>query len=115
MATEIPDTMRAAQLEEFGRPYVVRRVPTPRVADPRDVLIKTTAASWCLTDGEVARGVPVHGGCVLPIIPGHEGVGMVAELGDAVKDSFTIGQHVGTLNAYHPCGTICSTIKLLTN
>ena len=96
--------MKAALLVEYKKPYAVRDIPVPDVVDPRDVLIRVTAASWCFTDGEVARGEPVHGGCKLPIIPGHEAVGIIEKVGKDAAKRFNPGMRVGTLNHYHVCG-----------
>jgi len=114
----LPATMRAAQLVAYNKPYqVTSSLAIPQVRDPRDVLIKVRAASYCFTDVEVARGMPVHGGCTLPIIPSHEGVGTIVSLGTdsdttngttngnhTKKERFHVGQRVGTLNHYHACG-----------
>jgi len=67
------------QLKEF------HSYPTLRKLGPRDVLIKTTHAGLCYTDVHAKEK-----GCGL----GHEGVGIIERLGDAVT-SLAIGQRVG--------------------
>jgi D-arabinose 1-dehydrogenase-like Zn-dependent alcohol dehydrogenase len=43
---------------------------------------------------------------MLPITGSHEGVGVIEKLGPEVDaEKFHVGDRVGTLNYYHPCGT----------
>jgi threonine dehydrogenase-like Zn-dependent dehydrogenase len=50
-------------------------------------------------------GVPLHGGNKLPITGSHEAVGIIDKIGPDVDTTrFKIGDRVGTLNYYHPCG-----------
>jgi aryl-alcohol dehydrogenase len=48
---------------------------------PDEVLVRFTAAGLCHTDLEVAAG---HLPTPLPVVPGHEGAGVVEEVGSAV-------------------------------
>ena len=55
----------------------------------------------------VMNGIQLHGGNSLPLTGSHEGVGAIEKLGPEVDSSrFKIGDRVGTLNYYHPCGII---------
>lgn len=75
--------MRAAVVESFKQPLVIREVPTP-TPGPGQVLVKLEASGLCHTDIHAAHGDwPVKP--KLPLIPGHEGVGRVTALGAGVK------------------------------
>lgn len=74
--------MRAACVHDFTKPLVIeeRRIPTP---GPGQVLIKLEASGLCHTDIHAAHGDwPVKP--ALPIVPGHEGVGIVRAVGAGV-------------------------------
>ena len=74
-------TMTAAVVHEFGAPLVVEEVPRPEPGTGQ-VLVRVEAAGLCHTDIHAARGEwPVK--ATLPLIPGHEGVGVV-EAGEAL-------------------------------
>ena len=94
-------TMQAAQVEQFGKPLVLKEidVPTP---GPGQILVKTEACGVCHTDLHAASGDwPVKP--ALPFTPGHEGIGIVAALGagvTAVKE----GDRVGVPWLYSACG-----------
>src|SRR5271170_3494866 len=85
--------VRAAVLEEFGRPLVVQELD---LADPRpgEVLIRLVACGVCHTDMYTASGVDPSGYC--PTVLGHEGAGVVEALGEGVG-SVALGDHVVTL------------------
>ena len=54
----------------------------------------------------VAQGAQLHSGNTLPLTASHEGVGIIAKLGPEVDTTqFALGDRVGSLNYYHPCGT----------
>ncbi|MEJ2410282.1 MAG: zinc-dependent alcohol dehydrogenase family protein [Novosphingobium sp.] len=91
--------MHAMQLDAPGTPlrWVERSLPRP---GPGEVRIRIAACGVCRTDLHIADG-DIHG--QLPIIPGHEIVGRVEELGSAVTD-FAIGQRVGVPWLGHTCG-----------
>jgi S-(hydroxymethyl)glutathione dehydrogenase/alcohol dehydrogenase len=85
--------IRAAVLEEFGKPLVVQDVD---LAAPRDgeVLVKIEACGVCHTDLYTASGADPSGYC--DCVLGHEGAGIVAEIGQGVT-SLAVGDHVVTL------------------
>ncbi|MFI5385182.1 MAG: alcohol dehydrogenase catalytic domain-containing protein [Fimbriimonadales bacterium] len=79
MATE----GRACILEEPGQPAVVRDI-TIDSPGPGEVLIRIVASGVCHTDLTVKN---LHGnGMKFPIVLGHEGAGIVEEVGDGVKN-----------------------------
>ncbi len=85
--------MRAAVLESFGNPLVVQQV---ELAPPRagEALVRLKACGVCHTDLYTASGVDPSG--YAPCVLGHEGAGVVEELGEGVQ-SLQVGDHVVTL------------------
>jgi S-(hydroxymethyl)glutathione dehydrogenase/alcohol dehydrogenase len=85
--------MRAAVLEEFGRPLVVQEID---LQEPRsgEVLVRLVACGVCHTDMYTASGVDPSG--YAPTVLGHEGAGVVEAVGEGV-DSLRVGDHVVTL------------------
>ena len=85
--------MRAAVLEEFGAPLVVQEVD---LAEPKagEVLVRLEACGVCHTDMYTASGVDPSG--YAPTVLGHEGAGVVEQLGEGVS-SLAVGDHVVTL------------------
>jgi propanol-preferring alcohol dehydrogenase len=93
--------MHAAVVEHFGKPLVFREVPIP-TPGPGEILIKTEACGVCHTDLHAANGDwPVKP--VPPFIPGHEGIGLVTEVGAGVK-TVKAGDRVGVPWLYSACG-----------
>jgi S-(hydroxymethyl)glutathione dehydrogenase/alcohol dehydrogenase len=85
--------IRAAVLEQFGQPLVVREVD---LAEPksREVLVRLVACGVCHTDLYTASGADPSG--YAPTVLGHEGAGVVERVGDGVT-TLTPGDHVVTL------------------
>ena len=85
--------MRAAVLEEFGKPLVVQELD---LADPGpgEVLVRLVACGVCHTDLYTASGVDPSG--YAPTVLGHEGAGVVEGVGEGVTD-VAQGDHVVTL------------------
>src|SRR5690242_16809201 len=68
--------MRAMRLHRIGSPLLLDDIPPP-VPLPGEVLIQVTACGVCRTDLHIVDGdLPAHR---LPLVPGHEIVGVVAE------------------------------------
>src|SRR6202521_3260466 len=64
-------TMKAAVVEKFGEPLVVREVPIP-TPGPGQALVEVFATGVCHTDLHAVDGDwPVKP--MMPLIPGHEG------------------------------------------
>ena len=82
--------MRAAVLEEFGKPLVVKDV---ELAPPKagEVLVQVKACGVCHTDLYTASGADPSGYC--DCVLGHEGAGVVVEVGEGVM-SVAKGDHV---------------------
>jgi S-(hydroxymethyl)glutathione dehydrogenase / alcohol dehydrogenase len=85
--------IRAAILEQFGEPLVVRHVD---LAEPRagEVLVRLVACGVCHTDLYTASGADPSG--YAPTVLGHEGAGVVEKIGEGVT-SLAPGDHVVTL------------------
>ena len=85
--------MRAAVLESFGEPLVVQDVD---IARPKkgEVLVKIHACGVCHTDLYTASGADPSG--YAPCVLGHEGAGVVEEVGEDVT-LVEPGDHVVTL------------------
>jgi len=93
--------MRAMRLHRPGRPLVLDEIDRP-VSLSDEVLVKVTACGVCRTDLHIVDGdLPAH---VLPIVPGHEIVGEIIQLGRTVT-SLCIGQKVGIPWLGRTCGT----------
>lgn len=92
--------MKAAVVHAFGKPLVIQNVPVP-VPGPGELLVKVLACGVCHTDLHAAEGDwPVKP--VPPFIPGHEVVGVVAQLGPGVTD-FKEGDMVGVAWLHDAC------------
>lgn len=94
--------MRAAVVPALGAPLEIREVETPRPAAGQ-VLVKIEACGLCHTDIHAARGDwPVKP--KIPLIPGHEGVGTVVEVGPG-ESPVAVGDRVALPWLGHACGT----------
>jgi propanol-preferring alcohol dehydrogenase len=88
---KIPDKMRAMVMEAAGEPLSLQEVPVPR-PETNQVLIQIEACGVCRTDLHILDGdLPDP---KLPLILGHEIVGMVVKTGAHVN-RFDIGERVG--------------------
>ncbi|MGA9452492.1 MAG: zinc-dependent alcohol dehydrogenase family protein [Verrucomicrobiia bacterium] len=83
--------MRAMLLEAPRQPLRANDIPVPK-PDATQVLVKVAACAVCRTDLHVLDGeLPKP---KLPLVPGHEIVGVIVERGKAVR-RFKIGERVG--------------------
>src|SRR4051794_9170587 len=85
--------IRAAVLEEFGKPLVVQEVDLAGPG-PGEVLVRLAACGVCHTDMYTASGADPSG--YAPAVLGHEGAGVVEAVGAGVND-VAVGDHVVTL------------------
>jgi len=97
---DLPDTMQAMVLEKAGRPLRAMAVPVPRPG-AEQVLVRMRACGVCRTDlhivdGELPEPKPL-------LIPGHEIVGTVVQVGDRVGE-FAAGDRVGVPWLGWTCG-----------
>jgi len=97
----IPKTMKAAVVQQFGEPLVLREVPVPQPG-PGQALVEIIASGVCHTDLHAADGDwPVKPS--LPFTPGHEGAGIVVALGPGVTH-LKEGDRVGVAWLHSACG-----------
>lgn len=97
--------MAAWRVERPGpmntRPLERLTIGAPRPG-PGELLVAVRACGVCRTDLHVAEGdLPVHRHGV---IPGHEVVGEVVELGQSAGAAFSVGDRVGIAWLRHTCG-----------
>lgn len=94
-------TMKAAVVRAFGQPLSIEEAPVPRPGRG-EVVVKVAASGVCHTDLHAAHGDwPVKPNP--PFIPGHEGVGHVAAVGEGVNH-VKEGDRVGVPWLYSACG-----------
>ncbi len=95
------DTMKAAVVTTFGKPASVEEIDVPRPG-PGQVLVRLETCGLCHTDIHAMQGDwPVKP--TLPLIPGHEGVGIIEEVGEGVTTR-EVGQRVAMPWLGYACG-----------
>ncbi len=102
--------MRAAVLEEFGRPLVVQEVELSEPGNG-EALVRLSACGVCHTDLYTASGADPTG--YAPCVLGHEGAGVVERVGAGVT-LVRPGDHVITLFAPE-CGRCVHCLSSRTN
>jgi threonine dehydrogenase-like Zn-dependent dehydrogenase len=76
------NTARAAVLDAFKQPLVVRDYPLPARLETGAALVRTEMAGICGTDVHLWKGeLPIK----LPVILGHETVGRIERLGEGLE------------------------------
>jgi alcohol dehydrogenase, propanol-preferring len=84
--------MRAMVLDKPRQPLQLRDVEKPRPSKGQ-LLVRITTCAVCRTDLHVVDGELPNP--KLPLIPGHQIVGHVEEIGEEVSSKFQIGDRVG--------------------
>src|SRR5687768_6384924 len=98
----LTEVYRAAVVHEFGSPLSVEEV-APAALAAGQVRVRVEATGLCHTDIHAAHGDwPVKPSP--PFVPGHEGVGIVDELGPGVVEA-TLGDRVALPWLGYACGT----------
>ena len=92
--------MRAMVMERSGAPLRLMERPQP-VPGPNELLLRVEACAICRTDLHVLDGE--LDGPKLPLVPGHEIVGIVEAVGGDVSPD-RIGRRVGVGWLGHTCG-----------
>ena len=92
--------MHAMQLTRIGSPLEYVDIPIPK-PDKNEILVKVTACGICRTDLHVVDGELKNP--QLPLIPGHQIVGRITELGPEVRN-WKIGMRVGIPWLGSSCG-----------
>ena len=96
------ETYRAAVVHDFAEP-LARRGGAAAELEPGQILVKVEASGLCHTDIHAAHGDwPVKP--TPPFVPGHEGVGIVVELGPGVTE-VALGDRVAMPWLGYACGT----------
>lgn len=97
----VPSTYRAAVVHSFGRPLVLEQVRA-RPLETGQIRVKVEACGLCHTDIHAAHGDwPVKP--QPPFVPGHEGIGIVVELGPGVTE-VSVGERVAMPWLGYACG-----------
>jgi propanol-preferring alcohol dehydrogenase len=91
---EVPRSIETAPLIEVERP-----IPQPKAGE---LLLRVQACGVCHTDLHIAEG-DIHPPS-LPIIPGHQVIGLVEAKGEGVQ-SWAVGDLAGIPWLYEACGT----------
>ncbi|AFZ30676.1 zinc-binding alcohol dehydrogenase family protein [Gloeocapsa sp. PCC 7428] len=84
--------MRAMILETPGKPLRVANLPIP-TPNPQQVLIRVRACGICRTDLHIVDGELTQ--AKLPLVPGHQIVGIIEAVGEEVVPQFKVGDRVG--------------------
>ena len=93
--------MKAAVVNQHKQKLEIKEMQIPTL-NRGEVLVKIEACGVCHTDLHAAHGDwPVKP--KLPLIPGHEGVGIVTEIGEDVTN-IKVGDRVGIPWLYSACG-----------
>ncbi|MCK5714336.1 MAG: zinc-dependent alcohol dehydrogenase family protein [Nitrosomonadaceae bacterium] len=93
--------MRAMVLDKQDQPLRLVELPRPSLLGPDDILVAVNACGVCRTDLHVKDGDLQQP--KLPLILGHEIVGIVVERGERVE-RLTLGQRVGVPWLGRTCG-----------
>jgi len=104
---QLPEKMKALVAHAPGD-YRLEMVPTPR-ANGEDVIVKVEGCGVCASDVKAIHGAPSFWGgegqvayIKAPVIPGHEFVGTVVEVGPEQKE-FQVGDRLVSEQIV-PCG-----------
>ena len=104
MASKVPTTMRAAVIDSFGGPEVLKlgTVPVPEL-DPEEVLIAVHTAGVGPWDADIRGGWWPQGSPRFPVILGTDGSGKVAAVGSRVR-RFKVADKVYSYSWLNPKG-----------
>ena len=92
-------TIQAAVLRGAHEPFSIESVELAPPG-PDEVLVKVVATGVCHSDWHLVSGATSH---PMPVVPGHEGAGVVESVGGNVTN-VSVGDHVA-LNWAPNCGT----------
>jgi propanol-preferring alcohol dehydrogenase len=91
--------MKAMVLKKPGQPLTLVELPTPKPKEG-EILIKVSVCGACHTDLDEAEG---RLATKLPVVPGHQVVGVVSESGKGVT-KHKVGDRVGVTWLFSCCG-----------
>jgi propanol-preferring alcohol dehydrogenase len=96
------DAYTAAVVHDFAEPLAIEQVARMAL-EPGQIRVRVEASGLCHTDIHAAHGDwPVTP--APPFVPGHEGIGIVSELGPGVTE-VVIGERVAMPWLAYACGT----------
>jgi len=99
--------MKAAVVDHVDAPWTLEDRPVPAIG-PNDVLVRIHASGICGTDAWMTNGtLEFH---PFPLLLGHEGVGEIVAVGDAVTTR-KIGDRVGIPMVQQTCGKCEACLK----
>ena len=103
--SSLPRTSRAAVLTEYNQPLEIHELAIPPL-EPGAILVKVEAATICGSDVHALHGRLTQV-TQLPLVPGHEIVGRIVQLGegrekDAADQPLRVGERI--VWAYAWCG-----------
>jgi alcohol dehydrogenase, propanol-preferring len=102
VATTRADTYTAAVVHDFSEPLTIEQVARGAL-EPGQIRVRVEASGLCHTDIHAAHGDwPVKP--TPPFVPGHEGVGIVSELGPGVTE-VALDERVAMPWLGYACGT----------
>ena len=94
----VQEHTRAAVLRSHAEPLSIEELPLPQQIEPGAALVRITCATLCGTDVHLWSGAMTWPG-MLPIVLGHEMVGVVEAAGDGAVDALgrpvQVGQRIG--------------------
>jgi propanol-preferring alcohol dehydrogenase len=94
--------MKAAVVRSFDRPIEIDDIPIPEPGHEQ-VLVRIEACGLCHTDIHAARGEwPIKPNP--PFVPGHEGVGIIEQLGEGNAHGLAVGDRVALPWLGYACG-----------
>jgi len=109
MKNTLPDTMKAVVCHGPGD-YRLEEKPRP-VAGKHEVVVRVKACGICAGDVKASMGAPMFWSgddpwLKAPVVPGHEFVGIVVELGEGAAEyhNISLGDCV-TAEQINPCGS----------
>src|SRR3954465_4195492 len=79
-------TSRAAVMTEYDAPFEMREFPIPESLEPGSALVRIKLAGVCGTDVHLWHG-QLH--IPLPVILGHETVGLIEEMGEGLATDWS--------------------------
>ena len=101
-AAYMTEKMLAAVMDGCGRPLRIESVPRPK-PEPGQILIRLEASGVCHTDVHIWNGDVRPAVAPAPFVLGHEGVGIVAAVGEGVSN-WTPGDRAGAAWLHDTCG-----------
>ncbi|KAI6192321.1 hypothetical protein M3Y97_00324500 [Aphelenchoides bicaudatus] len=107
MPIGVPSQQLGAIYDNYNAPIEIRQIPVPKF-ESDELLVKVLYSGICHSDVMIWHGEMQNS--QLPMVGGHEAIGIVAGIGSSVKD-FELGEHVG-ITFLNSCCLSCEFCKL---